>query len=142
MNKSEELNKCKKQLEIMDEKYNIANKWIYILNRDITLTQGLIKNGFNQMVIYGASEFAVRLIECCKKEKFEINAIADKKVKHGGGTYMEIPLITIDDLEKLDLSQICVVITSMGFYDEIKDDLNKRHIKNVISLRELIEDAL
>jgi hypothetical protein len=142
MNKNDELNKYKKQLEIMNEKYNIANKWIYILNGDITLTQGLIKKGFNQMVIYGASEFAVRLIECCHKEKFAIKAIVDKKIKCEGGFYRGIPLITIHDLGKMDLLKVCVVITSVGFFDEIDSELNKRHIKNVISLRDLIEWAM
>jgi FlaA1/EpsC-like NDP-sugar epimerase len=142
MNENGELNKYKKQLEIMDEKYNIANKWIYLLSNDKPLTENLNRNNINQIIIYGASEFAVRLIEQCKRENFAIMAITDKKIKHRGGFYREIPLITADELEKIDLLHTYVVITAMGFYNEIKDELAQRNIKNVISLCELIEDAL
>jgi 4-hydroxy-3-methylbut-2-enyl diphosphate reductase IspH len=55
---------------------------------------------------------------------------------------MEIPLITIDELEKMDLLHTYVVITAMGFYEEIKNELEQRNIGNVISLCELIENAL
>jgi pyruvate kinase len=142
MSRDNELEKYKKQVLIANEKYEIANKWIYLLNNDKPLTENLKNNNINQIIIYGASELAVRLIEQCKRENFVIMAITDKKIKHSGGFYMEIPLITIEELERTDLSHTYVVITAMGFYNEIKDELVQRNIKNVISLRELIEAAL
>jgi hypothetical protein len=142
MNQKSELDNYKKQILVLNEKYQIAYKWILVLNHDKSLTENLLKKGINQIVIYGASELAVRLIEQCKRESYEIMAITDKKIKHSGGFYMEIPLITMGELERTDLSHTYTVITAMGFYNEIKDELEQRNIKNVISLRELIEDAL
>jgi hypothetical protein len=136
-----EIDKCKKQQIIANEKYEIANKWIFLLHHDKPLTENLLKKNVNQIIIYGASEFAVHLIEQCKREKFEIKAISDKRIKHSGGLYMQIQLITIDELEKMDLLYTCVIITAMGFCEEIKNELAQRHIENVISLRELVNDA-
>lgn len=142
MDYDKELELYKRQLSIMTEKYDIANKWMYLHNHKIKIVKDLIDRGIQQVIIYGASEFAVRLIEYCENEKYMIQAIADKKITYSGGEYKGIPLISMDEIGKMDLSSTCIIITAMGYCEEIKKEFEQKNIKNVMSLRELVESVL
>lgn len=142
MDYDKELERYKNQFLIINEKYDIANKWIYLQNHKKSLVKNLIGRGIQQIIIYGASDFAVRLIEYCENEEYKIKAIADKKIIYNGAEYKGIPLISMDEIGKMDLSNTSIVITAMGYYEEIKKSFEQKNIKNVMSLRELIESAL
>jgi hypothetical protein len=142
MDYNKEVEKYKKQAGILKEEYQIAIKWIYLLNNEISLTEKLSNKGINKIIIYGATEFAVRLVETCKNENFEVNAITDKRILHNGGSYMGIPLITIEELQKTDSANTYLVVTATRYYDEIKSELENINIKNVISLRDLLEGVI
>lgn len=122
------------------EKYELANKWLRLQNKNISVLQSLTNKGISKIIIYGASEFALRLIEQCEKESepTEIIAISDKRIASRGEYYKDIPLISIDDIKSIDMEDVCVVITAMGFYEEIADEFRDREITSFISLRELL----
>lgn len=122
-------------------KYELANKWLHLLNRKISILENLKKSGIDKIIIYGASDFALRLIEQCENEQIiEVLAISDKLIINEGGQYKNIPLITMNEVQNLITDNVCVVITAMGFCEEIVGDLRKRGIEKYILLRDLIYD--
>lgn len=125
------------------EKFELANKWLRLQNKNISILQNLKVKGIEGIVLYGASEFAVRLLEQCEKENMPVKivAIADKKISSMGTYYKDIPLISINDIAGMNRDTICVVVTAMGFYDEIADELQNKGITNVKSLKDIIYDA-
>lgn len=129
--------------QINIEKLELANKWICLLNRKKSVLQNLREKGITKIIIYGASEFGLRLLEQCESENniVEVVGIVDKKVSSKGAYYTSIPLMTINDIAKLNMSDMCVVIATIGFYEEIADELEEKGITNFMSLRDLIEDG-
>lgn len=125
------------------EKYEVANKWIRLQNRKISILEPLKSKGIMKIILYGTSEFALRLLEQCENEKniVEVIGIADKKITSRGAYYKNIPLLSIDDIQEMIVDDVYVVITAMGFYDEIVKELQEREIANYISLKEVIENA-
>ena len=85
----------------------------------------------------------MRLLEQCENENniVEVIGIADKKIRSRGAFYKDIPLMSIDDIQEVNVDSTCVVITAMGFYDEIVKEFREKGIVNYISLREVVEDA-
>lgn len=126
-----------------DEKFELANKWIRLQNKKISILKSLKDTGITKIILYGASEFALRLLEQCDNEDniVEVVGIADKKIRSKGGYYTNIPLLSIDDIKEFDMDDTCIVITAMGFYEEIVDELKEKGITNFISLREIIYDV-
>lgn len=124
------------------EKFELANKWLRLHNKNISILQSFKNKGISKIIIYGASEFALRLIEQFENENklAAIIAISDKRITSKGTYYKNIPLISIDDIAGMDLDGVSVVITAMGFYEEISNELRSKKITNFISLKELIYD--
>ena len=125
------------------EKFELANKWLHLRNNNISILQNLKERGITKIVIYGASEFAVRLLEQCENENgiVEVVGIGDKKISSKGAYYKNIPLLSINDIVEMDINGLYVIITAMGFYTEILRELHEKGITNIISLRELIYDS-
>lgn len=122
------------------EKFELANKWIRLLNKKISVLQSLNEMGITQIIMYGASEFALRLLEQCENEDsmIKVIGIADKRIHSKGEYYNGIPLLSIDDIMDLNMDDVCVVITAMGFCEEITEELKGRGIKKIVSLKEMI----
>ena len=130
-------------VDVSAEKFELANKWIRLLNKRISILQELRVKGIRRIVIYGASEFALRLLEQCEDEAgiIEVLGVSDKKISSQGDFYCGIPLVSIHDIKKMESEDMCVVITAMGYYEEILGELQKEGILRIISLQELIYDA-
>lgn len=126
-----------------DEKYELLNKWMRLQNKNISILKYLNTKGISKIIIYGASELALRLIEQCENEKcIEIIAISDKKVHSKDTYYKDILLVAMDDIVEINEENVYIIITAMGFYDEIAGELTEKGITNFISLRELVFDAI
>lgn len=125
------------------EKFEVANRWLHLLNRNISFLEKLRNTGVDKIIIYGASEFALRLIEQCENENniVKIIGIVDRSISSKGMFYKSIPLLSFSDALELDMKNVKIIITAMGFYEEIKSNLEEKGILNFISLKELIYDA-
>lgn len=127
------------------EKFELANKWLCLQNNNISILQQLKERGISKIIIYGASEFAVRLLEQYENENgiVEVVGIGDKKISSKGAYYKNIPLLSIDDIVESNMNGdgVYVIITAMGFCTEISKELHGKGITNIISLRELIYDS-
>ena len=126
-----------------EEKFNVANRWLHLQNRNISFLEQLKNTGVDKIILYGASEFALRLIEQCENENdvVKIIGIVDKTISSKGMSYKTIPLLSFSDILELDMKNVKIIITAMGFCEEIKNKLEEKKIMNFISLKELIYDA-
>ena len=129
--------------DINADKFEVANRWLYLQNRNISFLEKLKNTGVDKIILYGASEFALRLLEQCENENniVEIIGIVDRSISSKGTFYKSIPLLSFNDILKLDMRNVKIIITAMGFCEEIKNNLEEKEIINFISLKELIYDA-
>ncbi len=124
------------------QKYELANKWIHLINQKKSILENLKRRGIDKIIIYGASDFALRLMEQCENEQIvEILAISDKLIVNDEGQYKEIPLISLDKIQNFIEDNTCVVITAMGYCEEIVDEFRKKGIEKFILLSDLIYDS-
>ena len=120
------------------QKYELANKWIHLINQKKSILENLKRRGIDKIIIYGASDFALRLMEQCENEQIvEILAISDKLIVNDEGQYKEIPLISLDKIQNFIEDNTCVVITAMGYCEEIVDEFRKKGIEKFILLSDL-----
>lgn len=112
-------------------------RWLQLHNTGRSLFKNLLRNGIKEIVIYGASEFAVRLIEEAEKEKYTIVGIVDRKITQQGGSFKGIPFLSINDISQ----DVYVVVTAMGFEDEIKSELEEKGLVSIMTLQDVIEGA-
>ena len=89
-------------------------------------------------MLYGASEFAVRFLQRCEEEKIVISAITDKKINAEGGFYQDIPLVPVNNIKKYLGDKDYIIVTAMGYYEEIKTRIEKEGYAQIISLRTLL----
>ena len=107
-----------------------------------SILENLKRRGIDKIIIYGASDFALRLMEQCENEQIvEILAISDKLIVNDEGQYKEIPLISLDKIQNFIEDNTCVVITAMGYCEEIVDEFRKKGIEKFILLSDLIYDS-
>ena len=137
----DKIQNLEKQLQITIEKLNISMKWLELNQKNKSIIQTLRYKGIKRIIIYGASEFALRFLYEAIQEKFEIIGISDKKIVSGGNEYKDIPLKSIEELCNTEQFEEWIVITAMGFYEDIKRELNSKGFYNLISLKELVWDT-
>lgn len=122
------------------DKFELANKWIRLLNKKVSILKSLRDNGITEIILYGVSEFALRLMEQCENENHivKIIGISDKRISSKGGYYKDIPFLSLNDVKEYKKDNVCIVITAMGFYEEIRREFQEKGIKNYVSLKDLI----
>ncbi len=143
----EEIDAVVRKAEMMGnvdaDKFHIANKWIYLLNKNVSVLAPLYDRGTTGIIIYGVTDLALRLMdECAKKDsKIEVLGITDKRIGAKGGFYEGIPLIPVNRLTEKSGEGVMIVVTAVGALKEIMTDLKGRGIRNMIALQDLIYDA-
>lgn len=135
----EENRKKDKGLKMFVTKFNVASSWLRIIYKHRSIVEDLKKKNIDQIIVYGASEFALRFIEECEKENINVAAIADRQVSGRGYAYKGIPLISIEDILEPEMENTCIVITAMGYAEEIEKEFQTRGIKNYMFLQELAD---
>ena len=128
-----------RQTEQFQIRLKCAQEWLRMYCHGETIRDKCKQKQIENIVIYGVSNFASLLIEACLKEEIHIVGISDKKITKEGMDYLEIPFISPQMVGKLG-NNITIVITAMGFAEEIKKEFTNRGMNNVISLLELIEE--
>lgn len=125
------------------KKFHIANKWICLLNKNISILAPLYNQGIAEIVIYGMTDLALRLMEECAKKDSRISVlgITDKRISANGGSYEGFPLIPVDQLGEMRSEGVMIVVTAVRALKEIMSDLQMRGISNVIALQDLIYAA-
>lgn len=128
----------KRKREILEQQYQTANKWVELFCRGIPIKKRLEEWKIEKIIIYGASEFTLRLLSCCEKENINVAAITDKKITVMGGFYKDIPLVPVNNVKDYLDDNVFVVVAAMGYFEEIKSELEKMGYGQILSLKKLL----
>ncbi|MBQ2883884.1 MAG: hypothetical protein IJE43_08960 [Alphaproteobacteria bacterium] len=129
--------------EVCDSKFHIAMRWIRLLQHGITIPNYLKDKNISSVIIYGATDFAIRLVEeFIRAEQLRnIKAISDKLITcEGMYDYQGIPCVSPDRITKYVQEDTLVIITPMGWAETIKRELEGWGVKKLITIQELIYD--
>lgn len=117
-------------------KLDTALAWIRCAQKGKSPIDRLREKQIKQIVVYGITELGELLIEEAYEKQYKILAITDQAVREGGYEYRGIPIIRRQDVGKY--SGEVFVVTSMTFWEEIKDELHAEGCRRVMALRELL----
>jgi len=120
-------------------KLETALAWISCLQQGKSPIDTLGQMGIEQVIVYGIADLGEKFVYEARRKGYKVLAIVDKRVEQGSYTFDGIPIITISDLQLESYRNEKIVITAMSFWEEIKKDLQSRGVRNILSIRELIE---
>ncbi len=115
-------------------RYKTMLSWARLYADKGSIKEQIKRKGIGGIIVYGATEIAEVLIRQCISEDITVYGVCDKRVIKQGMDYYGVPIIPVSDIKNYDAT---LIITSMGFVDEIKRELDG--ICEAISLRELLE---
>lgn len=126
------------QLNHANMRLKCAQEWIRLYSQGKTISEKCQQKAIDKIIIYGASDMAVFLIDFCIREGVQVIGISDSKITKSGMDYKGIPFLSVADINAVK-EDATVVITAMGFVEEIKGMLLKKEITKVVSLLELVQ---
>lgn len=119
-----------------DPKMMTALAWVRCLLNEGSPLKRLRMGGINEIIIYGIAELGELLLQEALSEGYKVLAITDKKITVGQYDFDGIPVLTIEELYAY--RDKCIVVTAVGFWKEIKMELEQRGYSNIIALWELL----
>lgn len=117
-------------------KLKTALAWIGCLQKGRSPIDRLREEEIERIIVYGITELGKFLVEEARQKEYRILAITDRAVREGGYEYQGIPVIRRNDIVKH--KEELIVVTSVTFWEEIRDELRAEGCRRVISLRELL----
>lgn len=110
----------------------MMNQWVKVKQAGKSLAEYFEWEGYQQIAVYGMHYAGETLIEELAGSNIEVKYGIDRNADQ---IYAGIPIVMPDsDLEKVD----AVVVTSIHFFEEIKELLNTKINCPIISLEEII----
>lgn len=117
-------------------KVDTAIAWVRCLQKGDSPIKHLRMLGIENIIIYGIAELGELLVEQTLIEKYNVVGISDKKIQFGGTRYQDISILSRNELK--NYRDTWIVVTSMTFWEEIKNELEEDGCEKVISLYELV----
>lgn len=115
--------------------YIMMNQWVRVKQEGKNLSEYFSRNGYRKIAIYGMSYAGETLLEELKGTDITVAYGIDK---NADSIYADVDIVTAEDaLAEVD----AIVVTSITFFDEIKEVLNGRVNCPVISLEDVLYEA-
>lgn len=112
--------------------FKMMNQWVKVKQEGKNLASNLLKNGYNKIAIYGMSYVGETLVRELKGTNIRVIYGIDQ---NANSISADIDVVTMeDDLTEVDV----VVVTSIYFFDSIKDKLMSKITCPVISLEDIL----
>ena len=110
----------------------MMNQWVKLKQAGKSLTEYFEWEGYRQIAVYGMHYAGETLVEELAGSNIEVKYGIDRNADQ---IYTDLLVVTPDsDLEKVD----AVVVTSIQFFEEIKESLSVKIDCPIISLEEII----
>ncbi len=133
---STEYNPMETEIQKQRQFYRILTKWMKRKNEGWSIGKALKENGISTVCIYGYAELGELVTKEIEQDEFvTLRYILDKKKKAADKVPVYVPS---SNLEKVD----CVIVTAVYYFDEIYEELTNLGYKNIISLKEVVENAV
>lgn len=113
--------------------------WINCFQRNLSPVDFLYKKGIKEVIVYGVTDLGEKFVTELLNKNYPIKAIVDGRIISGGYDYRGIPIISKSVLISAKYRDVCVIVTAMAFWNEIKVQLKEQEITNIMSLLELME---
>jgi FlaA1/EpsC-like NDP-sugar epimerase len=117
--------------------YQLSLKWLQLIATDFSLTETLLKRGYEKIIIYGAGPIGVTLAKFLEKdEKITVLAFLDQNpnsLKIDG-----IPVVKLGDYAKT-AEPVLIIVTPIHSFSKIVESLHDKQLKNIVSLDEIFE---
>ena len=110
----------------------LMNEWVKVKQANKSVSEFLLNEGYRRIAIYGMSYVGQRLYDELMDSDVEIIACIDQK---GGGTYFNHNIV---DVDKLPSDIDAIIVTPIFYFEEIKKNLEKNVLANIVSLEEII----
>lgn len=113
----------------------MMNQWVKVKQEGENLSDYFEKNGYKKIAIYGMSYAGETLADELNGSAIEVLYGIDKKA---GNIYAEFDVVSPEDeLPEVD----AVVVTSITFFDEIEEMLEKKLDCPIISLEDILYEV-
>ena len=113
----------------------MMNRWVEVKQDGKNLIDYFHEKGYKSIAIYGMSYAGERLLHELKGSDIEVKCGIDRKADE---IYTEVDMITPDD----EIPQVdTVIVTSIYFFDEIKEKLEALTDMPVISLEDILYEV-
>lgn len=110
----------------------LMNEWVKVKQQGKSIENGLLRQGYKRIGIYGMSYAGQRLCDELMNTSVEIICCMDQK---NGGIYRGYKIISAKECpDGMD----AVIVTPVFYYDEIRQQLEGRFSAKVLSLEEVI----
>ena len=130
--KKKEISEYKNMSDKHFELFMLMNQWVKVKLRKKSIVSYLEERGFRNIAIYGLSYAGDALVEELQDSNICICYGIDKQAEF---IYQDFDVISPDmDLRKVD----AVIVTTVMFFDEIKEQLKKKMDCPIISLENIL----
>lgn len=132
----EEINKKQQLSNKYLTLFKMMNEWVRAKQKGGQLSASLEQKGMYKIAIYGMNYAGETLVEELKGSNVKIAYGIDRRAKD---LFAEFPIVSMEEkLEEVD----GIIVTAITFYDEIEEELRKKVNCPVISLEDIIYEAL
>jgi len=104
----------------------VGNDWTWI---DINKIKSKLSDGITKLVLFGAGKDGCKALFMLRKAGCDVAYFCDNSKKLWGTMVHKVEVISFEQLQKLNLLySLCIVITSILYQSEIKQQLHKNNI--------------
>lgn len=130
----------KEPVELQNDKYrlyfSVLEQWMKLRECGGSTERYFLEHGYHRIGIYGIAHLGNHLIAELKKSEIEVVYGIDRRADL---LYAEVPVYGMDDeWERTD----AIIVTPVYDYSNIKKELDKKGNYTVISLEEVVSEAI
>ena len=116
--------------------FKMMNEWVRVKQKGVQLSTNIEKRGMHKIAIYGMNYAGETLVEELRSSSIEIVYGIDR---HAKNLFAEFPIVSMEDeLEEVD----GIIVTAITFYDEIETELKTKVDCQIVSLEDIIYEAM
>ena len=124
------------RLSVSDRNLHIFNMWALLEEKNVGIDEWFVKHNIGRIAIYGYGYVGRHFLHEIELAGMRVEFIVDKneKVRNRDISVFH----TTEGLPIVDL----IVVTAVAYYQEIKDELEKKTTAKIISLEEILYSLL
>lgn len=124
-----------KQGDCFAEFYTLMQQWVKVYQSGHTLEYYFAKNNYNKIAVYGMSEMGYMILKELQGTSVEVAYCIDRNADN---VFAEIDVRRPDgELPQVD----AVVVAVVQFYEEVKENLEKKLSCPIVSLSDVVWEA-
>lgn len=117
------------------ELFQMMNQWVKVKQNGKKLSEYLNRNSYNEIAIYGMGVAGYTLLDELRESEINVAYGIDKKAD---SLYADIDIFSMENtLNEVD----AIIVTSITFFDEIKEQLEEKVNCPIISLEDILYEV-